>query len=122
MPGLYAAHDALIFPSIWEEPFALTLLEAMACGLPVVGTTTGGSGELLEHALTGLVFEPGDAGSLCAQINRLRAEPGLGAALAERARRRVERDFAIEHTVAQVEAFLTRQVRSADTPPAGALN
>ena len=50
MPPVYSAHDALLFTSEWAEPFALTPLEAMASGLPVIGTTTGGSGELCAMA------------------------------------------------------------------------
>ena len=46
MPAVYRAHDLLLFTSEWAEPFALTPIEAMGCGLPVIGTTTGGSAEL----------------------------------------------------------------------------
>lgn len=117
MPEVYGAHDVLIFPSIWEEPFALTLLEAMACGLPVVGTATGGSAEILEHELTGLIFEAGNAGSLCVQVTRLLADPGLAYTVAKRARSRIEQRFTIEHTVAQVEEFLATHIRRAAERP-----
>ena len=111
MPGIYHSHDVLIFSSIWEEPFALTMLESMACGLPVVGTITGGSNEILEHGITGLVFSAGDATSLATQLRRVLTEPGLGYTLARRAQRRVRRDFTIEKTVARIEDFLSANAR-----------
>src|SRR5262249_31852985 len=50
------AHDVLIFPSIWDEPFSITVLEAMAASLCVVGTTTGGSAEILREDVNSLTF------------------------------------------------------------------
>ena len=43
MSTIYREHDILIFPSIWEEPFGLVLIEAMASKLPIVSTRTGGT-------------------------------------------------------------------------------
>jgi glycogen synthase len=106
MPALYREHDILLFPSEWEEPFALTLLEAMASGIPIVGTTTGGSKEILEEGVTGLVFDKGDAAGLARQVRRLASDPELRQAVAREARRRIERDFQIEKTIDQIEAFL----------------
>jgi len=47
IPNYYAIADIAVVPSLWEEPFALTALEAMAAGLPVVATKTGGLPEVL---------------------------------------------------------------------------
>ena len=69
LPRIYAEHDALIFPSEWDEPFAITPLEAMASGLAVVGTTTGGSGELFRNRETAMTFVAGDV-SDCARVIR----------------------------------------------------
>jgi glycogen(starch) synthase len=106
MPEIYNSHDVLIIPSTWEEPLALTMLEGMACGLPVVGTTTGGSKEILEDGVTGLVFIAGDAGSLAAQLKRIRMVPGLARDLSRAARQRVQRGFTIDKTVARIESYL----------------
>jgi glycogen(starch) synthase len=119
MRMVYGDHDMLLFPSEWEEPFALTLLEAMASGLPVVGTLTGGSGEVLEDRVTGLAFDRGDAAGLARQVRRLAANPGLRLALAREARTRIERGFRIETTVDAIEEFLTDHARS--KRPGGAL-
>jgi glycosyltransferase involved in cell wall biosynthesis len=106
MPEIYRDHDVLVFPSIWEEPFSLTVLESMACGLPVVGSATGGSKEILVDEVTGLVASPGDAASLACQLRRILAEPRLGSVLAQRARQRICQDFTLTGTVDQIEEFL----------------
>ena len=56
LPEIYKQHGTLIFPSVWDEPFSITLLEAMSSGLAVVGTTTGGSAELLADGVNALTF------------------------------------------------------------------
>jgi glycogen(starch) synthase len=61
MPAVYREHDALLFTSEWAEPFALTPLEAMASGTPVIGTTTGGSREIFRHGDNALTYAAGQA-------------------------------------------------------------
>jgi glycosyltransferase involved in cell wall biosynthesis len=78
----YAEHDVLVFPSIWDEPYAVVPPEAMAMGLAVVGTTAGGTPEAVVHEKTGLLVPPRDAEALSAAILRLVEEPGLAARLA----------------------------------------
>lgn len=73
----YRAADVFIFPSIWEEPFGLTPLEAMACGTPVVATCVGGSAEFLVDGENCLRFEPGDDRALAAAVQRLADNPAL---------------------------------------------
>lgn len=106
MPACLAAHDVLVFPSEWPEPLARMMQEAMASGAVVIGTTTGGSGELLVEGETGLVFAPRDAATLAAQIRRLQAEPALFERLAAAARRQVEEHFSFERMLDQVEGVL----------------
>ncbi len=50
MPNVYNGHDYLVFPSIWEEPFGLVLLEALACGLPVITFVVGGVSEIVSKS------------------------------------------------------------------------
>jgi glycosyltransferase involved in cell wall biosynthesis len=58
---LYGAATALLFPIQWEEPFGLVMVEAMACGTPVVALNRGSVGEVVEHGRTGLVVDsPGE--------------------------------------------------------------
>jgi glycosyltransferase involved in cell wall biosynthesis len=106
MPAVLASHDLLVFPSEWEEPFARVVLEAMAAGLAVVGTTTGGTGEVLVDEETGLTFPPGDAVALARQLRRLLEDAPLRQRLAHAAGRRVRREFSLTRMVDQFESTL----------------
>ena len=86
LPDLYRAHDVLVFPAIWEEPFGLVPLEAMATGCIVVGTGTGGSAEVMIDGKTALLHERENAGSLADRIAELTRDPGLVATLRTGAR------------------------------------
>jgi glycosyltransferase involved in cell wall biosynthesis len=73
----FAAADVVVFPTIWEEPFGLVPVEAMACGTPVIATGTGGSGEFLRDGVNNLRIPPDDAGALAAAIEQLAGDPDL---------------------------------------------
>jgi glycosyltransferase involved in cell wall biosynthesis len=77
MPALYATTDAVLFPSVWEEPWGLVPLEAMAAGAPVIATGTGGSAEYLRDGENCLLVPPGDADALAAAVARLAADEPL---------------------------------------------
>lgn len=106
MPALLADYDALVFPSEWQEPFARMVLEAMAVGLVVIGTTTGGTGDVLVEGETGLTFPPGDAVALANQIGRLRDDQALRTRLVRSARRQVEEKFTFTRMVDEIEDYL----------------
>ena len=106
VPSVLAEHDVLLFPSEWEEPFARSVLEAMAAGLVVIGTTTGGTGEILREGETGLTFAAGDAERLAAQISRVVDDPALRERLREAGRRTVRRHYTLERMVDDLEREL----------------
>ncbi len=106
VPTVLAHHDVLLFPSQWHEPFARSVLEAMAAGLVVVGTTTGGTGEILVEGETGLTFEAGRAEHLAAQIRRLVADPELRRRLAQTGRHIVRQHYTLGRMVDELEAEL----------------
>lgn len=110
MPSVYRSHDALVFTSEWEEPFALTPLEAMACGLPVIGTTTGGSAELFRDGENALTYEAGDSAALAARIRRLTGDPVLASALAMTGQAEVRARFPLPVIVDQIEEYLLETV------------
>jgi glycosyltransferase involved in cell wall biosynthesis len=78
----YRDHDALVVPSIWDEPFAVVPLEAMALGLPVIATAAGGTPEAVEDGRTGVLVPPRDPAALRAAILRLASEAPLTSSLA----------------------------------------
>jgi glycosyltransferase involved in cell wall biosynthesis len=73
----YRAADVLVFPSEWDEPFGLVPLEAMASGVAVVATGTGGSGGYLRDGENCLLFPPGDPDRLALALRRLASDSGL---------------------------------------------
>ena len=101
-PGYYNQLDALIVPSLtrpnWKEQFGRVLIEAMACGVPVVGSDSGEIPNVIGEA--GLVFAEGDERALRAELSQLMADPALRDELARRGRERV----LAQYTQAQVAA------------------
>jgi len=55
MPSIYANAKALLFPIKWEEPFGLVMIEAMACGTPVIAYRRGSVPEVIKHGKTGFI-------------------------------------------------------------------
>ncbi|PYQ23920.1 MAG: hypothetical protein DMF81_07170 [Acidobacteria bacterium] len=99
---LLRAADVFVFPSLYEAA-GIALLEAMACGAPVVASRTGGIVEIVRDGLDGLLVAPGDAGELANAVGRLTDDPALRVRLGASARRRAL-DFDIRRTVSAIEA------------------
>lgn len=106
MPALLSQFDVLVFPSIAAEALPRMPQEAMACGLVVVGTTTGGTQELLVEGENGLTFDPEDDRALAAQLLHLAADRDLRRKLAMNGRQTVLEKFTIERMVTDIEAYL----------------
>jgi glycosyltransferase involved in cell wall biosynthesis len=91
MPAFYQELNVLVVPSQtrpnWKEQFGRVLVEAMACGVPVVGSDSGEIPRVIGDA--GLIFTEGEPEALRAHLARLIREPELCADLAQRGRQRV---------------------------------
>lgn len=91
MSAFYHQLDALVLPSRsrpnWTEQFGRVLVEAMACGVPVVGSDCGEIPHVVAEA--GLIFPEGDADALRAHLERLMTDPSLRLDLSQRGRQRV---------------------------------
>jgi len=88
IPGALAASDIHVTPSRWDEPCGLTTLEGLASGQAVVGSSTGGTPELLDGA--GLLFPRDDVGALADVLGALIRDPDLRREWGARARARAE--------------------------------
>lgn len=111
LANLYSCHSILVFPSIWQEPFGLIPLEAMACGTPVVATGTGGSGEYLRDRENCLLFSPRNADELTQAILQLASDRDLQQKLRQNGRALVERDCRLETTIERTEKILQNLVK-----------
>src|SRR5690606_13863108 len=80
----------LVMPSIWYENFPRTLVEAYACGLPVIASRLGAMAELVRDGETGLLFEPGDAADLARKLQWADANPAAMRRMGEAARAEYE--------------------------------
>jgi glycosyltransferase involved in cell wall biosynthesis len=82
-----AGARSLVFPSIWYENFPVTIVEAFAQGVPVVGSRLGAVADLIEDGRTGLLFEPASVKSFAMTLSRLWQAPELGSTLGRAARK-----------------------------------
>jgi glycosyltransferase involved in cell wall biosynthesis len=85
IPQIYQSADILLFTS-WYEGFALPPLEAMACGLPVVATQSGGISTYAVHQDNAFIVEPGDVQSLASALAYLLQHPHVCLKVGKRAR------------------------------------
>jgi glycosyltransferase involved in cell wall biosynthesis len=106
LPRVYAEHDVLVFPSEWDEPFAITPLEAIHSGLAIVGTTTGGSGELFRNRETAMTFAAGDAVDCARAIRELCADKTLFQKISANAQREVREKHTLDAMVDKIERSL----------------
>jgi glycosyltransferase involved in cell wall biosynthesis len=93
MPKFYALATIAVLPSLMEAT-SIAGLEAMACGLPLIGTTVGGIPEIISDGDSGLLVEPRDERALAGAMLRLLEDQSLRTSLGREARRRVETEFA----------------------------
>lgn len=97
--------DIFVLPSRCEC-FSISILEALACGRPVVATRVGGTPEIIEHGKTGLLVEPDDPSALAEGLKLLLTDAALRATLAANGHDTVTRSFSWQNTgAAYADAF-----------------
>jgi len=100
--------DIFVFASIWDEPFAITPLQALGCGLPVVATTAGGTAEGYTDEETALLIPPNDAEAMAQAIARLVQDDALRHRLRERGLQDVQRRWRFDAYVDRLLDFYAR--------------
>jgi glycogen(starch) synthase len=98
---LLARAQALLFPSRWAEPLARVLLEAQALGTPTAALDTGGTRDIIEHEVNGLLAR--DVDEFAAQLARLVNDEALRQSLSRAAQRRAEERFGDQVIARQME-------------------
>jgi glycogen synthase len=112
LPAVYARHDALLYTSDEPEPFSFTVLEAMASGLPVVGTAIGGLSELLRHGENSLTFTPGEPFELAQCVQELQVSPALRTQMADTAQQQVLANYNETAVTDRIEQFLETSLQT----------
>lgn len=93
----------LVFPSAWQEPLSRVLLEGCAAGAAIVALNTGGTGDIIQHGVSGWLAQSMD--DFIEGIRQVAWDDGLNGILRQGARRRAEDTFATPIVSAQVEAL-----------------
>jgi glycosyltransferase involved in cell wall biosynthesis len=106
MPGFYRQIDALAVPSLtlpnWKEQFGRVIVEAMACGVPIVGSSSGAIPEVVGEG--GLIVPEADSAALAEALRRLRESPDLRHTVGQRGRARVLAHYTQAQVAAQTVA------------------
>lgn len=106
---LLAGAAMLIFPSRGPESLSRVLIEASALGVPIAAMDTGGTRDIIEPGVTGLLSASPEG--LAEDVRRLRADGALRRRLGDAARLKVERDFDADAVVARIDALYGELVR-----------
>lgn len=101
---LFGRASIFVLPS-YHEGMPMSILEAMAAGLPVVSTLVGGIPEVVTYGIEGKLVAPGDAVALSAAVEDLLTDRALRSRMGQAAYRRAEREFSADAIVAQLETI-----------------
>jgi glycosyltransferase involved in cell wall biosynthesis len=101
---LFQSHDIYLFPSLYE-PFALTLIQALAAGIPTAASNAGGNPEIVYNLKTGLLFPPGNAQKLAEAVIQLATKDELRKSLSDEAQM-IANSYTSERMVGDIEQFL----------------
>ena len=112
LPSIYAAADLLLATSFASETFGIGLVEAQACGLPVVASRFGGFPEVIDEGRTGLLVPPRDPTALAAAVRTLLNDPERRRAMADAAPGWAAQ-FSWSAVVDRIEAVYDATVRAA---------
>lgn len=110
--SLLARSDVYVFPSEWDEPFSIALLEGMSAGCAVVATTTGGSGEIVVHEVNSLCYSARNVAGLADSLERLLLDPDLRIRLGGAASSLIREKYKLSKMVDRIEAKLEEQLAS----------
>jgi glycosyltransferase involved in cell wall biosynthesis len=116
LPEFLGQHDVLLLPSIWEEPLALIMQEGLASGMVVIGSSTGGTQEIIIDNENGLRFEAEDHAALAKHLQRIILEPALLTRLSKAGRKTAAEKFDIVRMVDEIEAYLHKVIKAENAP------
>jgi glycosyltransferase involved in cell wall biosynthesis len=112
LSSLFARSNVLVFPSQFEEPFGISQVEAMAAGLVVVTSGTGGAAEVVRDGADGLVFKAGDPSALATKLLSLASNQALFQRLQGASQQRAL-GFSVNGSVRKIEALASELIEAA---------
>ncbi len=112
VPDLLGAADLLVHATAGWEGMGLSILEAMAAGLPVVASRVGGIPEAVVDGETGILVPPGSPAALARALEAVLGDPALGARMGASGRARAEVRFTLPRMVAETLAVYERVLRA----------
>jgi glycosyltransferase involved in cell wall biosynthesis len=112
LPKYFAGADVTVLPSVTRaEGFGMVLLEANACGRPVIGSDIGGIPQAVQDGRTGLLVEPNNPTDLAAALARLYEDPILAQSLGSKGAARVRQDFDWDRLADETESIFLKTMR-----------
>ena len=118
VPALLAGATVAVVPSLWAEAFGLTVVEAMAAGVPLVASRAGGIPELVADGETGVLVPPGDSRALAGALRALLDDHVAREEMARRALAEVRARFSLERAARDLHALVSSQLSTAPAPVA----
>jgi glycosyltransferase involved in cell wall biosynthesis len=112
MPQVISAANVVVLPTVYGEGVPKTLIEAAACGRPIVTSDAPGCRDICRDGINGILTAPGDPDALEQAIRRLAGDAQLRDRMGTAGRRIAEEDFSIDHVVAQTLALYERVLLS----------
>ncbi|MEW6745173.1 MAG: glycosyltransferase [Planctomycetota bacterium] len=107
LPALYRRATVFVHPTLWDEPFGMPVVEAMASGTPAVAGRAGAMPEIIEDGVSGLLFPPGDSDALAACLREIFDDPKRARELGEAGRQRALDHFTWDRTAQTFEGIVS---------------
>jgi glycosyltransferase involved in cell wall biosynthesis len=111
IPQILAASDLFVLPSILPDSFPTVILEAMASGLPVIASVSGGASEMVVAGETGLLFPVGEVSSAVSALRKLIENQALRQQMGQAARSRVLSQYSLEVFETKIKSHLWQHLK-----------
>jgi glycosyltransferase involved in cell wall biosynthesis len=98
VPSLLKSFDVLVHPAD-REPFGRVIMEAMAVGVPVVATASGGPSEIIEEGVSGFLVDVGDKKNIVERVSKLLKDAWLREDMGKKGQARIRHSFNLKETV-----------------------
>lgn len=120
VPQLLGEADILVVPSTWQEPFGRVVVEGMLAARVVVASAVGGIPEIIQHEVSGILFEPGDTQGLTNALVAISEDPMRAQKLAARGHEEALENFVERRMLDEIEQLLMQTARNGRSWQSGA--